>query len=257
MPELYRFATKNIAGIETQVWRYTNARSSRMVDSVEYVQRPIKSGRWRRDLGDSDMRLLVPPDMAPVPLYVAENPANNLWLQITDLNGDPALSFHGKVTDCSFRLSKYVAEMRVQASSRLLSAEIPRRTFSRGCGWNLYENGCFLSAAGFKLALPFNDVVLASSADGQTLTHENLALQADGYYSGGHVEVAGQRGYIIGHAGDTITLLTRLIDPQGAFFDVYPGCAKNRDDCENKFNNLSHFGGFPFIPGKNPTTSGL
>lgn len=257
MPDLFRLAARNIEGVETQVWRYTNARTAKMVDSLSYEPRPIQRSRWRRDLGDAELTLVVPPDMPPVPLYVAENPANNLWLQIASLEGDAAGNFYGKATRVDFDQEKYVATMKFQAASRLLSAEIPRRTFSRGCGWNLYENGCFLSAAGFKLALPFNDVIQAASANGQTLTHTSLALQADGYYSGGHVEIAGQRGYIIGHVGDTITLLTRLIDPQGAFFDVYPGCDKTRDDCENKFGNLSHFGGFPFIPGKNPTTSGL
>ena len=33
---------------------------------------------------------------------------------------------------------------------------------------------------------------------------------------------------------------------------AYPGCAQNRDDCKNKFDNLLNYGGFPWIPDKNP-----
>lgn len=33
---------------------------------------------------------------------------------------------------------------------------------------------------------------------------------------------------------------------------LYPGCKHTIDDCKNKFNNVANYGGFPWIPGKNP-----
>ena len=33
---------------------------------------------------------------------------------------------------------------------------------------------------------------------------------------------------------------------------LYPGCTKSRAVCKNKFDNLNNYGGFPWIPTKNP-----
>ena len=45
----------------------------------------------------------------------------------------------------------------------------------------------------------------------------------------------------------------------GDTFDVIPGCDKTQDDCKNKFSqpsgNFVNYGGFPFIPGTDRTTS--
>ncbi len=35
-------------------------------------------------------------------------------------------------------------------------------------------------------------------------------------------------------------------------FVVYPGCSKQIDVCEDKFNNVATFGGFPWVPLNNP-----
>lgn len=38
---------------------------------------------------------------------------------------------------------------------------------------------------------------------------------------------------------------------------IYFGCNKTTDDCENKFDNINNFGGFPYIPINNPTSRSL
>lgn len=38
---------------------------------------------------------------------------------------------------------------------------------------------------------------------------------------------------------------------------VYLGCDKIHTTCKDKFNNLNNFGGFPFMPAKNPTSRSL
>jgi hypothetical protein len=34
--------------------------------------------------------------------------------------------------------------------------------------------------------------------------------------------------------------------------NLYPGCNKSMDHCINRFDNILNYGGFPWIPGKNP-----
>ncbi len=38
---------------------------------------------------------------------------------------------------------------------------------------------------------------------------------------------------------------------------IYPGCNKLNTTCKDKFDNLNNFGGFPFMPQKNPTSRSL
>jgi len=48
---------------------------------------------------------------------------------------------------------------------------------------------------------------------------------------------------------DPTTPLRLPSPPQaGDVFKVYPGCNKRQDTCKNKFNNIVHFRGFPYIP---------
>lgn len=43
----------------------------------------------------------------------------------------------------------------------------------------------------------------------------------------------------------------------GVAGDIYPGCKKTSTWCRVKFNNISNFGGFPFMPRENPFESGI
>src|SRR3546814_7797331 len=70
----------------------------------------------------------------------------------------------------------------------------------------------------------------------------------------------GVLSYIVDHVGTAITIqrmsysLQQAIDA-GFPFDVilYPGCDHSRATCISKFNNLLNYGGYDFIPVKNPT----
>ncbi|MEW6169845.1 MAG: phage BR0599 family protein [Pseudomonadota bacterium] len=58
---------------------------------------------------------------------------------------------------------------------------------------------------------------------------------------------------IVAHSADSITLAA--VPPGlsvGATVVLYPGCDHTLSTCESKFGNSANFGGFPFIPTKNP-----
>ncbi len=56
--------------------------------------------------------------------------------------------------------------------------------------------------------------------------------------------------YVASHVGQTIIVIPNF--PYQIFdtdtFEVVPGCKHDLDDCENKFDNLVNYGGFPFTP---------
>jgi uncharacterized phage protein (TIGR02218 family) len=78
-----------------------------------------------------------------------------------------------------------------------------------------------------------------------------------GHFAGGFATWAAngltEKRMIIVHTGDAITL--SAVPPGLAVGDtisLYPGCDRTLATCDTKFGNSANFGGFPFIPTKNP-----
>jgi len=76
--------------------------------------------------------------------------------------------------------------------------------------------------------------------------------QVDGYFTGGLVNASGSFGYIESQTGDDLVL--KLV-PQdltvSSSVQIAPGCALNVQVCQNKFNNVDNFGGYPYSPNEN------
>ena len=75
-----------------------------------------------------------------------------------------------------------------------------------------------------------------------------------GYFMGGMIRAPdGSLRFVIHHVGDVLTLSRKhegLVEDSQV--TLYPGCDRTKETCISKFNNLSNFGGFPYIPVKNP-----
>lgn len=129
-----------------------------------------------------------------------------------------------------------------------------RARYQKTCRHALYGRGCNLALASFATA------GTATAVSGSVVTVTEAAGFADGYFTGGML-----RGpdnilrWVLSHTGDSITL-SRPLDSIGeaialsgtASVTLYPGCDHNRETCRVKFNNLDNYGGFPWIPSKNP-----
>ncbi len=129
-----------------------------------------------------------------------------------------------------------------------------RARYQTTCRHALYGRGCNLDMADFATS------ATVTAASGVSLTVTEAALQADGFYNGGMVQTAdGGLRFIMAHAGEQITLsrasdsiLADVTDLGTASITLYPGCAHDTAACDGTFNNLANFGGFPYIPWKNP-----
>lgn len=146
-------------------------------------------------------------------------------------------------------------EMSLECESVFTSLRRPglRARYQRNCRHTLYGSGCGLDKESFRV-----DAVYTSLVD-RTIVVPDAASYAAGYFTGGMVRAPdGSARYVLSHAGDTLTLSRRLErleedgEPGVTQIGLYPGCARTRDHCINRFNNLDNYGGFPWIPGKNP-----
>lgn len=142
-------------------------------------------------------------------------------------------------------------QIDVECESVFTSIKRPglRARFEYGCRHTLYLSGCGVD----KEAYRFNGQATAITG-GLNVAVAGASLQPDGYYAGGMlVTVAGVPRFITGHVGGVVTLARPLADlAVGDTVALYPGCDHLKETCKNKFNNLDNFGGFPFIPGRNP-----
>lgn len=126
-----------------------------------------------------------------------------------------------------------------------------RRLYQRNFPHVLYETACGASAVVFRVA------GTVTSIAGTLLSVPAAAGYAVGHFAGGYATWAAngitEKHMIVGHNTDIITL--SAVPPGLAISDaiyLYPGCDRTLNTCHAKFGNSANFGGFPFIPTKNP-----
>ena len=175
------------------------------------------------------------------------------------------VSWKGRLTSVKLDASqiKVICE-NVMTSMKRTGAN---RKYQRTCPYLLYnENTCGADMFDFREEISIS----AMSPSGTVLTSPEAASKPDGFYLGGILETTdGSKRYITRHVGNQLTISRPSAEITNAFsntgygnsyglfygqtvFYAYPGCDRTKETCKNKFNNLNNFGGFPFIPIKNP-----
>jgi hypothetical protein len=112
--------------------------------------------------------------------------------------------------------------------------------------------------------------VSAVNAARTVITIPEAAAHPNGYFLGGLLALAdGTMRFISAHSGSSITLaspapvLAQYVGATGdgksyglwyggADLMLYPGCGRNRETCQGRFGNILNFGGWPWIPSRNP-----
>ena len=158
--------------------------------------------------------------------------------------------FTGRVAEVD--IGRTNAVISINSHLELLNVNMPRNLFQAGCRWQLFSPGCTLSASSFAVS-----GTVAANATGNTFTSNISAPNGSGTYALGRVVfTSGQnagfsrsvRSWVAGSPG-TFTLIAPFPFPisSGDAFTAYPGCDKSFGACQS-FNNISHFGGTPFVP---------
>jgi len=143
---------------------------------------------------------------------------------------------------CTFTISSHL---------ELLNQNMPRNLYQGGCANTLYDGACTLNQANFAT----NGTVISGSTATSILA---MLSQATNYFTQGMLTFTSGVNNGVSRAvqnytqgsPSTITLCPPLgaAPSAGDTFTVYAGCDKQVATCGSKFNNLSHFRGFPFVP---------
>jgi len=139
-----------------------------------------------------------------------------------------------------------------------------RARYQKTCRHALYRTlGCKLNVEDFAYESILDSIL------GRTLIVSGASLQPDGFYIGGMIRASSDNSlrWIVNHVGDTLTLVRSFEKLEedyagygvnyggsygGTIVKIYPGCDHTRATCISKFDNVLNYGGFPWIPGKNP-----
>lgn len=247
--ELYRFTS----GL--QVWTFTSAEDDQTYNSEVYRAAQVERDgvELSDELARSQLRITLPRDN-PVPLLWRAGPPDGLvGLTIFRFHvgeaGDVATIWKGRVAAVEWAGSE--ASLTGEPVYSSLARPMLRQRYQRQCRHALYDGGCGLDREDWA------DIATVSSVAGEVVTIATTS-RPSGWFTGGYLQRAnGQRRMIRAHSGVALTLLSiaQGIQP-GEAVTIFAGCDHTHTTCDDKFSNANNFGGFPFVPTKNPFGSG-
>jgi len=123
-----------------------------------------------------------------------------------------------------------------------------KQRYQPECNHTVFSTGCGLVEATWQLS-----TTVTVDSTGTELTSNDFTAQVDGWWTLGVAQYSDEQRLIVSHTTDTIVVMTPFTElTTGETVIVLPGCAGDIDTCKDKFDNLTHFFGFPFIPIDNP-----
>jgi uncharacterized phage protein (TIGR02218 family) len=237
-----------------QFWGYTSADEDQTYLGQSYSAIAIKRGKIEQsqDVIRNSLTITMPTTTEFIQQYISSPPTDRVSLTVRRFHfGDAEVKsiWVGRVVNVSFK--EFKAEVRCEPVHSSLKRPTLRRFYQVSCPYLLYGNLCKLDADNFKL------VTTLSGVSGLNLVSSDFALVADGYYTGGYIELlddgAYNKRFITNHVGNTLTINLQLTSAVvGSSVNAYPGCSHNVTVCNSKFDNILNYGGQPWIPTKNP-----
>lgn len=252
--ELFRIA------VETDIWTLTSHDVDQIYDSGSgdevYVKTAIDRTEIesKKEITKASVTINIPIDHPLAKFMLITYFEQSVTMTIfEDVDGSVSVFWKGRLA--SIQPSNTTLSLVFESIFTSLRRPGLRATFQRTCRFALYGRGCNLNPDDFDVA------ATVSTISGNTLTVPAASGQPDGYYLGGMLAAPdGTLSYIVGHVGTTINLqrisksLIAAFALTGAATAVtlYPGCDHSRLTCHTKFNNVLNYGGFDWIPSKNP-----
>ena len=244
--ELYLF----IQGVN--VWAYTSAPDAVVYDSYTYTPTAISRDRIKQntDVFKNALNLKFPKSNPFAAQFMGQTP--DFTTTVTVYRGhvgetDYIAYWKGRVVNAEVSGNS----ISIQCESIFTSIQRPglRAKFEYTCRHALYSGLCGASAATYGI----NDQIVEITNSSTKFNITDCASYPDGWFTGGILLVGTYRRFIVNHVGTIITVSRPLLEAAANDYAVvYPGCDHTMTTCKNKFNNILNFGGFPWVPTKNP-----
>lgn len=254
-----------VAGLTT--YRWTSAQDEQTVSASTYTPvLGLKRGKFTTDPAnrEQDFQFEVPTENALAQLFVGNQPGIRIRVTVDKFHRDdlptPELRevFDGYVQSASFKDSGKRCIFTARETLASVSRQVPRRVYSSACNHVLYDpSTCQVDDT--DVAFRAASLTVASVVDTViTVTSGLSGTYVDGWFDAGFVEAVGDSDFrlIIQHAGNVVTVLTPFATAP-ALVNVFAGCGHRIVDCKDDFDNVDRFGGFAFVPYRNPYSTGI
>ncbi len=156
------------------------------------------------------------------------------------------IMFRGKISTVD-NVGRTQATITVASDLVILQYDMPRNLWSPTCVHSLYDSGCGIPRGTYAAT----GTAGPGSTSNQILTSIAAAQHAQGslvFTSGANANVRVTVKSV--SAGAALTLMYPLpfAPATGDAFIVYAGCDHTQGTCQGRFNNVSNFRGFPYVP---------
>lgn len=140
------------------------------------------------------------------------------------------------------------AEIKVKALTELLNVKQPRNLVMPSCLHTIYDSRCGIKKANYAAA----GTVSAGSTKAVVYC---MLSQPAGYFDMGEILFkdgpnAGITRGVRQYGSGKILLTNPLpyVPNPGDSYTIYPGCDRTKYTCLTRFNNLTNFRGYPYVP---------
>jgi hypothetical protein len=146
------------------------------------------------------------------------------------------------------------AQMVSISQEGLVNRHMPRYTYMGMCNHTLYGPGCTKDPAAYR----YSNTITAVSGNTVTVTGAGTSGLS---FKGGYCKLSAASDFrmVLAQNVDVLTILAPFESSVvGSSMDCFAGCNHIVDgDCATVFNNVSRFGGFPYVPSRNIFTRGI
>lgn len=254
--ELYEF------NLGSDFWRFTDNQADIFFASLQWTATQIARTRLEGSTEDAvrQLKITVPLDNPVVQNYIANVPGNETTVKLyrahaNDGTEELLLVFEGKIATVNFD-GELEATIVANPNTNVFNRSGPRMTYQGLCNHVLYDDRCKVN----RLANGYTGLV--SAVTGAVVTVNGVSAQGVDWAVGGYIVfppgIEDDKRLVIAQSGDNLTLLIPFADTVlGQNVEVFAGCDHSLATCQAKFANAINFGGYPFVPTKNPFNSDL
>ena len=255
--ELYEFI---FGGSAT---RFTSFNQDINFAGNDYTSTQISRSATKSSTQDTQgqVTITVPIDNPIAQLFIATVPGKVGSVRIlrghaNDATEETLLLFDGFVANVTLD-GELEAKILCNPSTKIFKRSGPRFSFLGMCNHILYDERCKVDISLFT----FTGLVSAQVGNDITVNGAGAVGLADHFVAGFARFPSGgtdDARMILQQAGDVMTLLLPFSIPVvGSQIDLFAGCDHTLATCDSKFAAVPDYGGFPFVPRKNPFNTTL
>lgn len=263
--EVYRF----VQGGVTFDW--TSAEDEVTVDSVPYAAESISRGRISQSPQDRGtiLEITVPITNGFAKRYRASTPAARASIVIksvqrSDFPGPEAVTIYdGFVVSVGFTAEMKEAVIACRPVEAAASRPVPRFSYQSLCNHDLFDDNCKVDDTDSRWRLS----ATVSAQAGATITVPGAGAFGADWWVGGVVEINGGDDVrtVVAQSGNDLQLMLPFpTSVNGESVTVLAGCDHTPTICDTKFDtpedvdsNIINYGGFAFVPTRNPFQTGI